>query len=156
LLKGFNRDKLLFSEDYHFISNSIIAVPQALTYQTLSLAMRVESYPDIDIGILVQREQVQERNDHREGPNNEAIAFIECQSDAKFAIKFCVKQMNDLEHLGFFIYVDGQPVSKFSTDHPIEVEVLGGIVLEEDIIMPKEFKFSNQQGKIYPFLKNLI
>jgi hypothetical protein len=87
----------------HFgVPDSIIAVPQALTYQTLSLAMRIESYPDIDIGILVQREQVQERNDHREGPNNEAIACIECQSDAKFAIRFCVKQMNDLEHLGFF------------------------------------------------------
>lgn len=118
--------------------------------------MRIDSYPNIDIGILIQREQVLERNDHREGPNNEAIACIECQSDAKFTIRFCVKEMNDLELLGFFIYVDGQPVSKFSTNHPIEVEVLGGIVLEEEIIMPKEFKFSNQQGKIYSFLKNLI
>lgn len=44
---------------------------------------------------------------HREGPNNEAIACIECQNDAKFTIRFCVKQMNDLEVLGFFIYADG-------------------------------------------------
>jgi hypothetical protein len=117
--------------------------------------MHIESYPDIDIGIFVQGEQVPERNDHKEGPNNEAIAYIECQSDAKFTIRFCVKQMNDLELLGFFIYVDGQPVSKFSTDCPIEVEVLGGIILEEEIVMPKEFKFSNQQGKIYFILKEL-
>jgi len=114
--------------------------------------MHINKYPNIDISIFVQGEQIPERN-YREGPNNEGVACIQCQRDAKFTIRFSVNQTDEL---GFFIYFDGQPVTKFGTHEPIEVEVFRGIVLEENYIIPKEFKFSNEQGKIYSFFKNLI
>jgi hypothetical protein len=66
--------------------------------------------------------------------------------------------MEQFDFLGFFIYLDGQAVSRFSTGSPLSLDVLGGIVLEEENVLPKEFKFTNQEGKIHllkPRSKNL-
>jgi hypothetical protein len=116
--------------------------------------MRINSCPEIDINILVQGQQISEYGDNREGDNNEAIAHIKCQSNARFTINFLVQERSDFETLGFFIYIDNQPVTKFGLDHGGKVEVLGGIILEKGIVMPKEFKFSNERGKIYVFSCN--
>jgi hypothetical protein len=110
--------------------------------------MFIDSYPDIEITILVQGEPIPDYNGPEKRLGNEAVAHIDCESNATFKIRFRV-QMEHFEFLGFFIYFDGQAVSRFSTEWPLSLDVLGGIVLEGENVLPKEFKFTNQEGKIH-------
>ena len=110
--------------------------------------MFINSYPDIEITILVQEEPIPDYNSPGKRLGNKAVAHIDCESNATFKIRFRV-QMEHFEFLGFFIYFDGQAVSRFSTEWPLSLDVLGGIVLKGENILPKEFKFTNQEGKIH-------
>lgn len=71
--------------------------------------MHIDSYPGIDISI--KGEQVLGSNVPENGPD-EVTACIECQVDTKFKIKICVTDMDDFDDISFFIYFDGQPVTK--------------------------------------------
>ena len=101
-----------------------------------------DEYPVIDIQILVEGEQVPEHI------QNEGIASIKVQSDARFTMKFQVEDRKKSDHISFFIYIDNQPVSSFSVGKEVEVDVVGGVILEKGIILPKEFKFSSHGGII--------
>jgi hypothetical protein len=52
--------------------------------------MRIDSYPNIEITILVQGEPIPNYNGPRKGLGNEAVAYIDCEGNARFKIRFRV------------------------------------------------------------------
>ena len=52
--------------------------------------MCIDSYPDIEITILVQGEPIPNYNGPGKGLGNDVVAYIDCESNATFKIRFRV------------------------------------------------------------------